>query len=108
MRWRFTNWKQNCKKKKRDKLAQLKVLISDTRDLINKEDSSTEDIEDQMKQVQELKKEIQDINTKLEALESLDESDDTPDDKPTGTPEGDDGKNTSTPAKSKKRSCYGS
>lgn len=72
---------------KRDKLAQLKVLISDTRDLINKEDSSTEDVEDKMKQVQELKKEIQDINTKLEALESLDE--------------GDEGKNTSTPAKSK-------
>lgn len=54
-----------------------------------------------MKQVQELKKEIQDINTKLEALESLDEGDGTPDDKPTGTSEGDEGKNTSTPAKSK-------
>jgi HK97 family phage major capsid protein len=86
---------------KRDKLAQLKVLISDTRDLINKEDSSTEDVEDKMKQVQDLKQEIQDINTKLEALESLDEGDDTPDDKPTGTPEGDKGKNTSTPAESK-------
>lgn len=58
---------------KRDKLAQLKMLISDTRDLINKENSSTEDVEDKMKQVQELKKEIQDINTKLEALENLDE-----------------------------------
>jgi len=66
---------------KRDKLAQLKMLISDTRDLISKENSSTEDVEDKMKQVQELKKEIQDINTKLEALESLDEGDDTPDDK---------------------------
>lgn len=66
---------------KRDKLAQLKVLISDTRDLINKEDSSTEDVSDKMKQVQELKKEIQDIDTKLEALESLGE-DDKPDDKP--------------------------
>lgn len=82
---------------KRDKLAQLKVLISNTRDLIDKEDSSAEDIEDQMKQVQELKKEIQDINTKLEALESLDEGDD----KPTGEPEGDDSKNASTPAKPK-------
>lgn len=60
---------------KRDKLAQLKVLISDTRDLINKEDSSTEDVSDKMKQVQELKKEIQDIDTKLEALESLGEDD---------------------------------
>ncbi len=60
---------------KRDKLAQLKVLISDTRDLINKEDSSTEDVEDKMKEVQELKKEVQDIDTKLEALESLDEDD---------------------------------
>ena len=67
---------------KRDKLAQLKVLISDTRDLINKEDSSTEDVTDKMKQVQELKKEIQDINTKLEALESLDKDDDAPDDTP--------------------------
>jgi HK97 family phage major capsid protein len=67
---------------KRDKLAQLKMLISDTRDLISKENSSTEDVEDKMKQVQELKKEIQDINTKLEALESLDEGDDTPDDTP--------------------------
>ncbi|WP_235018893.1 phage major capsid protein [Pediococcus acidilactici] len=86
---------------KRDKLAQLKMLISETRDLINKENSSTEDVEDKMKQVQELKKEIQDINTKLEALESLDEGDGTPDDKPTGKPEGDEGKNTSTPAKSK-------
>ena len=66
---------------KRDKLAQLKVLISDTRDLINKEDSSTEDVSDKMKQVQELKKEIQDIDTKLEALENLGE-DDKPDDKP--------------------------
>lgn len=86
---------------KRDKLAQLKMLISDTRDLINKENSSTEDVEDKMKQVQELKKEIQDINTKLEALENLDEGDDTPDEKPTGEPEGDEGKNTSTPAKTK-------
>ena len=78
---------------KRDKLAQLKTLISDTRDLINKEDSSTEDIEDQMKQVQELKKEIQDINTKLEALESLDKDDDpddAPDDKPAEPDEGPD------------------
>ena len=83
---------------KRDKLAQLKVLISNTRDLIDKEDSSAEDIEDQMKQVQELKKEIQDINTKLEALESLDKdddasedkSDDTPDDKPAEPDEGPD------------------
>lgn len=82
---------------KRDKLAQLKVLISNTRDLIDKEDSSAEDVEDKMKQVQELKKEIQDINTKLEALESLDEGDD----KPTGEPEGDDSKNASTPAKPK-------
>lgn len=56
------------------------MLISDTRDLISKENSSTEDVEDKMKQVQELKKEIQDINTKLEALESLDESDDNSDD----------------------------
>lgn len=60
---------------KRDKLAQLKVLISDTRDLINKEDSSTEDVSDKMNEVQELKKEIQDIDTKLEALESLGEDD---------------------------------
>ncbi|WP_233671619.1 phage major capsid protein [Pediococcus pentosaceus] len=69
---------------KRDKLAQLKVLISDTRDLINKEDSSTEDVSDKMKQVQELKKEIQDIDTKLEALESLGEDDDTPDEETDG------------------------
>lgn len=60
---------------KRDKLAQLEMLISDTRDLISKENSSTEDVEDKMKQVQELKKEIQDINTKLEALENLGEDD---------------------------------
>lgn len=86
---------------KRDKLAQLKMLISDTRDLINKENSSTEDIEDKMKQVQDLKKEIQDINTKLEALESLDEGDDTPDDKSAGKPEDDEGENTSAPAKPK-------
>lgn len=72
---------------KRDKLAQLKALISDTRDLINKEDSSTEDVEDKMKQVQELKKEVQDISTKLEALESLDE-DDKSDDKPSEADEG--------------------
>lgn len=72
---------------KRDKLAQLKALISDTRDLINKEDSSTEDVEDQMKQVQELKKEIQDINTKLEALESLDKDDDASDDKSDDAPD---------------------
>ncbi|MGX9799225.1 phage major capsid protein [Pediococcus acidilactici] len=83
---------------KRDKLAQLKVLISDTRDLINKENSSTEDVEGKMKQVQDLKKEIQDINTKLEALESLDKdddasddkSDDAPDDKPAEPDEGPD------------------
>lgn len=72
---------------KRDKLAQLKALISDTRDLINKEDSSTEDVEDKMKQVQELKKEIQDINTKLEALESLDKDDDASDDKSDDAPD---------------------
>lgn len=50
-----------------------------------------------MKQVQELKKEIQDINTKLEALESLDKDENTPDDKP----EGDEGKDTSTTVKPK-------
>lgn len=83
------------KEQKRDKLAQLKTLINDTRDLINKEDSSTEDVEGKMKQVQELKQEVQDINTKLEALESLDKDDNTSDDKP----EGDDGKDTSTTAK---------
>ncbi|MEE6725556.1 phage major capsid protein [Pediococcus acidilactici] len=93
--------KTKLQEEKRDKLAQLKVLISDTRDLINKENSSTEDVEDKMEQVQDLKKEIQDINTKLEALESLDEGDGTPDDKPTGTPEDDDGKNTPAPAKPK-------
>ncbi|WP_233262824.1 phage major capsid protein [Pediococcus pentosaceus] len=93
--------KTKLQEEKRDKLAQLKTLISNTRDLINKENSSTEDVEDKMKQVQELKKEIQDINTKLEALESLDEGDDTPDDKPTEEPEGDDSKSTSTPAKPK-------
>ncbi|MCE5960675.1 phage major capsid protein [Pediococcus pentosaceus] len=37
-----------------------------------------------MKQVQELKKEIQDIDTKLEALESLGEDDDTPDEETDG------------------------
>ncbi|WP_323052286.1 phage major capsid protein [Pediococcus acidilactici] len=79
--------KTKLQEEKRDKLAQLKALISDTRDLINKEDSSTEDVEDQMKQVQELKKEIQDINTKLEALESLDKDNDASDDKSGDAPD---------------------
>lgn len=79
--------KTKLQEEKRDKLAQLKVLISNTRDLIDKEDSSAEDIEDQMKQVQELKKEIQDINTKLEALESLDKDDDASDDKSDDAPD---------------------
>lgn len=88
---------------KRDKLAQLKVLISNTRDLIDKEDSSAEDIEDQMKQVQDLKKEIQDINTKLEALESLDKDDDASDDKSDDAPDDKPAEPDEAPEDEKKR-----
>lgn len=92
--------KEKLEQQLRDKTGQLKSLISETRDLLGAEDSSTEDIENKMNEVRNLKKDIEGLNVKLRALNDLDEDEpksdsegkpkgktDKPADKPKSEPE---------------------
>lgn len=65
--------KEKLEQQLRDKTGQLKSLISETRDLLGAEDSSTEDVENKMNEVRNLKKDIEGLNVKLRALNDLDE-----------------------------------
>ncbi|WP_235020397.1 phage major capsid protein [Pediococcus acidilactici] len=65
--------KEKLEQQLRDKTGQLKSLISETRDLLSAEDSSTEDVENKMNEVRNLKKDIEGLNVKLRALNDLDE-----------------------------------
>lgn len=65
--------KEKLEQQLRDKTGQLKSLISETRDLLGAEDSSTENIENKMNEVRNLKKDIEGLNVKLRALNDLDE-----------------------------------
>lgn len=64
--------KEKLEQQLRDKTGQLKSLISETRDLLGAEDSSTENIENKMNEVRNLKKDIEGLNVKLRALNDLD------------------------------------
>lgn len=64
--------KEKLEQQLRDKTGQLKSLISETRDLLSAEDSSTEDVENKMNEVRNLKKDIEGLNVKLRALNDLD------------------------------------
>lgn len=64
--------KEKLEQQLRDKTGQLKSLISETRDLLGAEDSSTENIENKMNEVRNLKKDIEGVNVKLRALNDLD------------------------------------
>lgn len=64
--------KEKLEQQLRDKTGQLKSLISETRDLLGAEDSSTENIENKMNEVRNLKKDIEGLNVKLHALNDLD------------------------------------
>ncbi|MBF7104614.1 phage major capsid protein [Pediococcus pentosaceus] len=64
--------KEKLEQQLRDKTGQLKSLISETRDLLGAEDSSTEDVENKMNEVRNLKKDIEGLNVKLRALNDLD------------------------------------
>jgi HK97 family phage major capsid protein len=92
--------KEKLEQQLRDKTGQLKSLISETRDLLGVEDSSTEDVENKMNEVRNLKKDIEGLNVKLRALNDLDEDEpksssegkpkgetDNPADKPKSEPE---------------------
>ncbi|MCV3330528.1 phage major capsid protein [Pediococcus pentosaceus] len=92
--------KEKLEQQLRDKTGQLKSLISETRDLLGAEDSSTENIENKMNEVRNLKKDIEGLNVKLRALNDLDEDEpksdsegkpkgktDKPADKPKSEPE---------------------
>lgn len=92
--------KEKLEQQLRDKTGQLKSLISETRDLLSAEDSSTEDVENKMNEVRNLKKDIEGLNVKLRALNDLDEDEpnsgsegkpkdktDKPADKPKSEPE---------------------
>lgn len=92
--------KEKLEQQLRDKTGQLKSLISETRDLLSTEDSSTEDIENKMNEVRNLKKDIEGLNVKLRALNDLDKDEpksgsegkpkgktDKPADKPKSEPE---------------------
>ncbi|WP_235020770.1 phage major capsid protein [Pediococcus pentosaceus] len=65
--------KEKLEQQLRDKTGQLKSLVSETRDLLSAEDSSTEDVENKMNEVRNLKKDIEGLNVKLRALNDLDE-----------------------------------
>lgn len=65
--------KEKLEQQLRDKTGQLKSLISETRDLLGAEDSSTEDVENKMNEVRNLKKDIEGLDVKLRALNDLDE-----------------------------------
>lgn len=90
--------KEKLEQQLRDKTGQLKSLISETRDLLGAEDSSTENIENKMNEVRNLKKDIEGLNVKLRALNDLDK--DESKSNPEGNPKGktdkskDDPKNT--------------
>ncbi|MGY1577016.1 phage major capsid protein [Pediococcus pentosaceus] len=90
--------KEKLEQQLRDKTGQLKSLISETRDLLGVEDSSTENIENKMNEVRNLKKDIEGLNVKLRALNDLDKDESKSD--PEGNPKGktdkskDDPKNT--------------
>jgi HK97 family phage major capsid protein len=66
--------KEKLEQQLRDKTGQLKSLISETRDLLGAEDSSTENIENKMNEVRKLKKDIEGLNVKLRALNDLDKN----------------------------------
>ncbi|WP_419242144.1 phage major capsid protein [Pediococcus pentosaceus] len=76
--------KEKLEQQLRDKTGQLKSLISETRDLLGAEDSSTEDIENKMNEVRNLKKDIEGLNVKLRALNDLDKDESKSD--PEGNP----------------------
>lgn len=78
--------KEKLEQQLRDKTGQLKSLISETRDLLGAEDSSTENIENKMNEVRNLKKDIEGLNVKLRALNDLDkdESKSDPEENPKG------------------------
>ncbi|WP_259764290.1 phage major capsid protein [Pediococcus pentosaceus] len=76
--------KEKLEQQLRDKTGQLKSLISETRDLLGAEDSSTENIENKMNEVRNLKKDIEGLNVKLHALNDLDKDESKSD--PEGNP----------------------
>ena len=76
--------KEKLEQQLRDKTGQLKSLISETRDLLGAEDSSTENIENKMNEVRNLKKDIEGLNVKLRALNDLDKDESKSD--PEGNP----------------------
>lgn len=78
--------KEKLEQQLRDKTGQLKSLISETRDLLGAEDSSTENIENKMNEVRNLKKDIEGLNVKLRALNDLDKDESKSD--PEGNPKG--------------------
>lgn len=78
--------KEKLEQQLRDKTEQLKSLISETRDLLDAEDSSTEDVENKMNEVRNLKKDIEGLDVKLRALNDLDE--DEPKSDSEGKPKG--------------------
>lgn len=76
--------KEKLEQQLRDKTGQLKSLISETRDLLGAEDSSTENIENKMNEVRNLKKDIEGLDVKLRALNDLDKDESKSD--PEGNP----------------------
>lgn len=76
--------KEKLEQQLRNKTGQLKSLISETRDLLGAEDSSTENIENKMNEVRNLKKDIEGLNVKLRALNDLDKDESKSD--PEGNP----------------------
>lgn len=76
--------KEKLEQQLRDKTGQLKSLISETRVLLGAEDSSTENIENKMNEVRNLKKDIEGLNVKLRALNDLDKDESKSD--PEGNP----------------------
>lgn len=87
---------------KRSKQSELKKAIKETRDLLNKEDASVDDIKSKSDKVKELKQEIEDLNTKIEALGVVNDSPKEGDPEPDKTnsadaePKNDDKKNKPT------------
>lgn len=76
--------KEKLEQQLQDKTGQLKSLISETRVLLGAEDSSTENIENKMNEVRNLKKDIEGLNVKLRALNDLDKDESKSD--PEGNP----------------------
>lgn len=78
---------ENLEKTLAEKRESLQKMISETRDILSDESTSTEEVESKMNEVRDLKKEIEDIVKKLQSLEELEDSKEEPAPEPEKKPE---------------------